>query len=563
MAIQLRKDQRLLIPWAQKVLTQEGGVLLADAPGFGKSYQALGVAQSMGKRPWIVCPRSLVSMWRSVANEAQMNVRIQSHGELLSCAVDKMNHQIDENTLLIVDEAHAFVNPSTQRYQALAALCAGIPLMLLSATPFQNRANDALHLLALFSGEARWLLQHAEQRDAGLQRLMQRLSVSRTPPTQRNIRYRRFDVRAERDAIEQAAHALCLQQEPRALMMHGLLSRRVSSYSAWAASIRRAAHYLMELQEGVRHGRRLTRDIFGQTFHHGQRAFPFMLPQDSTDAHDQTPLTTQTIEHALAHLRAAARSVRAQRHPTPWRWVLELPRPVLVFSQYRATVHEAYLHLRPHARVARWTGAGIVSNFSRTNASWNAQLSNSILLATDVAAEGTDLRACNTLIHADMHWNPMRTTQREGRIQRGDAGPTATIWAPRYPKDIQSLWTIYARRTWKRSLIHRFMPYQPSHSGYRNLAEPNHNDIAHPSYVQAILRTMRTADLRTTGDGAFHGLAHFKKWIEGHLLCAGAAHWHAHSHSDCMTLQKEAHRRMRILQQRLLSQLDRELPALE
>lgn len=559
--IQLRKDQRLLVPWAQKVLTQEGGVLLADAPGFGKSYQALGVAQSMGKRPWIVSPRGLVSMWRRITCDAGIEAEILTHGALLSWRIEAIAQQVDADTLLIVDEAHAFVNPSTQRYQALATVCAGVPVMLLSATPFQNHAEDALNLLALFSGEARWLLRQPQEKEIGLQRLMQRVSVSRTPPNMRDVRYQRFDVRAEREAIEQAGHALSLQTEPRALMMHGLLSRRVSSYSAWAASIRRAAHYLMELREGVRHGRTLTREIFGREFSHGQRAFPFML-DDPSAVGDQESVDEQIgaedIDRALTQLRRAARTVRARRHPTPWRWLLTLPRPVLLFSQYRSTVHEAYLHLRPHVRVARWTGAEVVSNFPRTDAPWNAQLSNTILLATDVAAEGTDLRACNTLVHADMHWNPMRTTQREGRIQRGEGGPPATIWAPRYPAELQDMWSIYARRAWKRSLIHRFAPRRPDEERALKAGLSAQTAPAHPAYIQALLRRMRTVAPRSSATPSFTDLWTMASWIDAHLVCAGAASWVDVAQNGSDALCDAAHRRLQALHHRLISQLDQE-----
>src|SRR5690606_40339929 len=41
-----------------------------------------------------------------------------------------------------------------------------------------------------------------------------------------------------------------------------------------------------------------------------------------------------------------------------------------------------------------------------------------ILIATDCISEGQNLQDCDYLINYDMHWNPVRITQRFGRIDR-------------------------------------------------------------------------------------------------------------------------------------------------
>src|SRR5690606_21849044 len=44
--------------------------------------------------------------------------------------------------LVVVDEAHAFRSPGTRRYRALAALCRGARVVLLTATPVNNSVSD-------------------------------------------------------------------------------------------------------------------------------------------------------------------------------------------------------------------------------------------------------------------------------------------------------------------------------------------------------------------------------------------------------------------------------------
>ena len=515
MAIYLRNDQRAALPWAYTILRQEGGVLFADAPGFGKSYQALGLAQFAKLRPLILAPKSLVSMWRDLLKEAGLEGAVYRYGQMAAAAKELDAAGGHNETVIIVDEAHAFVNPSTQRYQALADLVLARPVILLSATPFQNRREDALHLLALFSGEAAWLSHHRAYQQEGLTQLMQRVALARQRVHSRTVDYRYFAVRAERDALVDAAHALCLQEEPRALMLHGLLSRRLSSYSAWFASIRRAARYVEELEQGLIDGRTLTREVFNKDFVHGQRAFAFMLPHAEGEA-----LTIHDTERALERLRHAAQIVREERDPTPWRWLIHLPRPLVVFSQYQATVDEIYQHLRPRMRVVRWTGKGVHSNFPRTNAPLHTQLTNAALLATDVAAEGIDLRVCQSLVHADMHWNPMRTLQREGRIQRGDSGKRATIWAPTIPDDVADLWTLRARRAYKKSLLHRYRPQDDidAHAPLPNTRRMTH----HPAYLQALVHQVH----KNTRHWHSHGT---QQWLyalaKQSLLPAGALPW--------------------------------------
>src|SRR5690606_18940726 len=55
--------------------------------------------------------------------------------------------------LVVVDEAHAFRSPGTRRYRALAALCRGARVVLLTATPVNNAVSDLYVQLRLFAGD--------------------------------------------------------------------------------------------------------------------------------------------------------------------------------------------------------------------------------------------------------------------------------------------------------------------------------------------------------------------------------------------------------------------------
>lgn len=55
--------------------------------------------------------------------------------------------------LVVIDEAHAFRNPHTRRYRALAEVTRTARLVLLTATPINNSPADLYHLIRLFAGD--------------------------------------------------------------------------------------------------------------------------------------------------------------------------------------------------------------------------------------------------------------------------------------------------------------------------------------------------------------------------------------------------------------------------
>lgn len=62
-------------------------------------------------------------------------------------------HQLGSLDLVVVDEAHAFRSPGTRRYRALAELCRGAAVLLLTATPVNNSLMDLYFQLRLFCGD--------------------------------------------------------------------------------------------------------------------------------------------------------------------------------------------------------------------------------------------------------------------------------------------------------------------------------------------------------------------------------------------------------------------------
>lgn len=145
------KYQTDAIKEAKKSLNQHNGVILADVVGLGKSIIASTVAHLSGLETIIICPPHLKPQWKEYMNQFKVPQRniystdIRKINEALEDYEDKENEK-----LVIVDEAHRFRNQESSSYQALHELCQGNKVILLTATPFNNRPGDLYSMIKLF-----------------------------------------------------------------------------------------------------------------------------------------------------------------------------------------------------------------------------------------------------------------------------------------------------------------------------------------------------------------------------------------------------------------------------
>lgn len=137
------------------ILSEYGGVIVADVVGLGKSIIAGMIAKETGKQGVIICPPGLMgpedksSGWRKYIEDFELgNWNVYSSGNLELCQEAIKNSKNIE--VVIVDEAHRFRNQDTENYALLKNICRGRKVILLTATPFNNRPSDILSLLELF-----------------------------------------------------------------------------------------------------------------------------------------------------------------------------------------------------------------------------------------------------------------------------------------------------------------------------------------------------------------------------------------------------------------------------
>ncbi|HOV32601.1 MAG TPA: helicase-related protein [Candidatus Hydrogenedens sp.] len=140
------------------IIDKYNGVVLADVVGLGKTVIACAIARELNKRGIVICPPTLMGNPRE--NDAGWNMYIEQFGlygwKVRSLGkLDKIQKQIADKRLkeievVIIDEAHRFRNEDTQSYEYLKNICRGKIVILITATPFNNKPSDILSLLKLF-----------------------------------------------------------------------------------------------------------------------------------------------------------------------------------------------------------------------------------------------------------------------------------------------------------------------------------------------------------------------------------------------------------------------------
>ena len=448
------------VPAAERltgILGRHGGALLADAVGLGKSYVALAVALALSEPFALVVPAVLVRQWRGLLERYDADAPIITHESLSVNRCRPFPPAAARCRLFIVDEAHRFRNPLTNRYRALAKLVVGAGVLLVTATPVHNRIADLFHLFRLFlrdhdlTGLGVPSLCRAARGDAdphAVTAAAARLSVSRSrervqagydtgPGTLP------FPERAAGEAIRVGtAPDVQLQElvtgvaqleaggEAAALFRLLLLSQLASSLPAFRASLARYDAFLELGVAAAAQGRALGRRDFRRLFPAGSddlqlALFPLVLPPGPGAA-------TERDRHVVGRLRAFAASLADPKADALARLLEGRAGKTIVFVQPRATVHYLMPRLRGH-RLAAVTGErGWFGNESARREDVlrafapRAQgaplpplaLETDVLIATDLLSEGLNLQDAVRVIHYDLPWSPARLAQRVGRIDR-------------------------------------------------------------------------------------------------------------------------------------------------
>src|SRR5438874_4832092 len=488
------------VPAAERLralLVRYGGALLADAPGLGKSYVALAVALAVGEPFALVVPAVLADQWRGLLAHFATEAAIVTHESLSAPSYRPLPSSTALCRLFVIDEAHRFRNPDTNRYRALARLVVGARVLLVTATPVHNRVGDLCHMLRLFLRDHQLTalgvpsLRGAARGDAdadptALAAAAARLCVSRSRERARTGWSAgpvalSFPTRGNGAAVRLGAAPDALLErlvagiarldsggEAAALFRLLLLSQLASSIPALRASLARYRAWLELARAATADRRPLTRPDFQRLFPAGQddlqlALFPLLLPAGNTAVSDADRGTVRR----LCELAVSGPDPKADALE---RMLAECGGEGVVLVQPRATVRHVFRRLHRH-RVAAvmgargWFGterasrAAVLRAFAplaQGGPGPTDALETDILLATDMLSEGLILQDAVRVIHYDVPWSPARLAQRVGRIDRAGSPhayiETVTFLPPpslAAALAIERRWLAKARAQWQ------------------------------------------------------------------------------------------------------------------
>ncbi len=140
---------------ALSIIENNNGVIVADVVGLGKTIIACAIAKQLKKRGIVICPPGIIgdrnknSGWKKYLEEFGLyDWEVWSRGDLKNTL--EFVKKAKDLEVVIVDEVHWFRNQDTKNYELLKNICREKQVVLLTATPFNNRPGDILALLKLF-----------------------------------------------------------------------------------------------------------------------------------------------------------------------------------------------------------------------------------------------------------------------------------------------------------------------------------------------------------------------------------------------------------------------------
>ncbi|MDR0926953.1 MAG: phospholipase D-like domain-containing protein [Ignavibacteria bacterium] len=188
------------IKMAIQIINAHNGVLIADVVGLGKSIIASTVAKHLNLRVIIIAPPHLVKQWEDYKNAFKFNsLIIESRGKLDKVIVQyhkQVERDNEEKFLVIIDEAHTYRNENTYDYACLHNICLGNKVMLLTATPFNNRPADVFAMLKFFQIPAQSTIQAIERLGDEFYRLTKEYDTLKKEQKDKKIDKKKTDEKA-------------------------------------------------------------------------------------------------------------------------------------------------------------------------------------------------------------------------------------------------------------------------------------------------------------------------------------------------------------------------------
>jgi superfamily II DNA or RNA helicase len=416
-------------------------LLIADAVGLGKTIQAGLILSELSARAEdfraiVLVPAGLREQWsqelhdrfaldasqadaawlRASAAGRPVDVNPWSLPGIYVASIDfakraEVLRALEDITwdLVVVDEAHLASGSSDRRTAAHAVAARSRRTVLLTATPDTGdpAAFDALCGIGAIDAAEPAVLCFRRTRAEVADGPPRRSVFLRVRPTVAEERMHDLLDRYTRRVWEEAA----LRGDARAKLATIVLRKRALSS---AASLAVSAQRRLDLLAGA------------STESETQLLLPLADEDPLNDGVGDEELAAPGLADARQERRWLASVAEAARHASRaeskaarlLRWLARVQEPIIVFTEYRDTLHRLERLIRATGRPLTTLHGGLErAERNRVQSAFNA--GGLSLLATDAAAEGLNLHHyCRIVLHYELPWRPARIEQRAGRVDR-------------------------------------------------------------------------------------------------------------------------------------------------
>jgi hypothetical protein len=432
-----------------RALRVHGAGVLAEPIGSGKTWIALAASHALAQRTVVITPAVLRTQWLEAAARSQTAITVHTMER-----ISRGRLPPDRAEMVIIDEAHRLRGPRTRRHHWLAPWLPSRRVLLVTGTPIVNSPRDLIRLLRLVLPDDTFRLDSVPSLEA--------LATCRTPPhalrrvvIRSPVRHRPTTVtrswlenpdgeEARGTAIARALETLHLGETPGVarLVRTVLLDAAASSDAAWRGTLHRYRRLLLQARDAGGLSRAALRRFAGQDL--GQLV---LWPV----------LALEPAEHILPLGDLVPLTDILAREPNDEVWMEPLASrlhddtPTICFTRHLATAAALATRLGPGTAWATGAGSGIgphrmprptvLAAFGPDRNRWAARRqAPTLLVLTDLGAEGLDLQGASRVVHVDLPWHQVGLEQRLGRCLRlGQRAPGVEEWRRRPPRAIAAL----------------------------------------------------------------------------------------------------------------------------
>jgi SNF2 family DNA or RNA helicase len=385
-----------------------GRAILADEVGLGKTIEAglvLGElrARGLARNTLVIAPAGLVQQWReelgrkfglpTVALEGGTWERSEDHPVVVASLAAARREPAKSALvgahwdLIVMDEAHRLRNARSASGRLARELTSRY-LLLLTATPVENRLSDLYQLISLVSpgllGTAADF-RRAYGSDGPTPTSTKKVPELRRTVAQVIVRHRRSEVALR--LPHRIAQTVAVSPSAAERQWYSEIASRIRDLGRDAPASRRLSLRSLARTAGS------SPMAAGPTLH--TLGWDDLAEVAATISH---PAKFDTlVDHLRTHLAAGEK--------------------VLVFTGFRQTQAALDKHLA-RAGIDASVYHGSLNRAGKEAAIAAFRGDAPVLLSTESAGEGRNMQFCHVMINLDLPWNPMQIEQRVGRLHR-------------------------------------------------------------------------------------------------------------------------------------------------